>query len=471
MTMLDFSRMFRSRGGTIFVSKMTLRQIGLVVVLCGSVSACGGGSKGAAEPTNKGDATKDDGGDPSANDKGSNADANGASDRPDAPIDLTDPDEFRDGDGGGDGKAGDGGGEQANKDAAPAGPQSPDEKALASIDRVKLSEFLVKPAAEAIKERQWARAIAIYQGLVVARGTGSPESRELGRAWTLAGQPAEAIKVLEIFVRDSKDAKAIAEARSEIARLRGEPANPFMQRFEVASSAKEGGEAFKRGRAAFKKKAYGEALFHFLIGYAVAPELPGFLRELGATYDKLGAKGKKVEFYTAYLQRRPFGKNADEVRAELTKIKGVLGDLIISSSLPCDEIWVNRQLLVQKGNKKQLTLKLAPGTYTALCYAPRYDLAIVADSTVAAGKKADLLFRWAVIVNGLENPYGRIAIEHPDPKRKGVLMDLGIANPEVGVVIPEDGRALRVVLKDDLGTKSVERFIKFKPGQREVVKW
>src|SRR5439155_26924199 len=96
---------------------------------------------------------------------------------------------------------------------------------------------------------------------------------------------------------------------------------------------------------AFALTQYGDALVFFHMGHALAPELPGFLRELGSTYDRLGASSQKREFYRRYLVQRPFGANADAVRVELAKEKDAPGSLIITSSLPCAELWVNRQKL------------------------------------------------------------------------------------------------------------------------------
>ena len=60
-----------------------------------------------------------------------------------------------------------------------------------------------------------------------------------------------------------------------------------------------------------------------------------------------------------------------------------------------------------------------------------------------------MTFRWAIIVNQLEHPFGRIAIENPEAP--GVMNDLGITSPEVGVPVPADGHKLKMVLKDDSG--------------------
>ena len=60
-----------------------------------------------------------------------------------------------------------------------------------------------------------------------------------------------------------------------------------------------------------------------------------------------------------------------------------------------------------------------------------------------------MTFRWAIIVNKLEQPLGRIALENP--KAPGMMIDLGITSPEIGVAVPPDGRKLKMVLKDDSG--------------------
>ena len=161
------------------------------------------------------------------------------------------------------------------------------------------------------------------------------------------------------------------------------------------------------------------------------------------------------------------GKNSDEVRKELSKEKGLLAKVTISSSLPCSEVWVNAQPVPGKLPKKDLLL--APGHYKALCFEPKYEFAMFDELDVAAGEKAELALRWAIAVNALENPMGRIQVENA--YSPGVMMDLGISSTEVGVVVPTDGRALKVILKDDTGARTEERYIKFQPGQKTVLKW
>jgi hypothetical protein len=57
------------------------------------------------------------------------------------------------------------------------------------------------------------------------------------------------------------------------------------------------------------------------------------------------------------------------------------------------------------------------------------------------------------------------------PFYRGRMVDLGITKPAVGVVVPEDGRALRLELVAGDGSRREERFIRLQPGQREVIKW
>lgn len=357
--------------------------------------------------------------------------------------------------------------------ASSVGTAFADDTAAALVDtvatvkpRAQLSEFLVGPAKQADRARDWARAIPLYQALVVARGPASPEAKQLATDLTLAGQSAAAAEVWTAFAAATMDAQAKQEATAEAARLSASP-DPFADKLQVATLAGEAKQAFTAGRAAFAARHYGDALVDFQMGYALAPDLPGFLRELGATYDKLGAAEPKREFYRRYLVQRPFGANSDVVRSELAKDKGALGTLVITQSMPCTELWINRQRVTQKLPAKGIAV--APGNYKGLCFNPDYEIALFEYATVEAGKPAELAFRWAVIENKLENPLGRIALENP--KSAGVMIDLGITSPLVGVAAPADGHPLRMILKDDSGSRTEERKVKIEPGQRLVVKW
>jgi tetratricopeptide (TPR) repeat protein len=332
--------------------------------------------------------------------------------------------------------------------------------------RAQLSEFLVAPAKKATTAREWAKAIPMYQAIVVARGAGSPEAKQLATLWTLAGQnedAAEAWNAYAAAVTGTEREAALAEAK----RLAAAP-DPFAEKLSPAALATEAKQAFAAGRAAFTAAQYGDALVYFHMGYALAPELPGFLRELGSTYDKLGAAAPKREFYRRYLVQRPFGDNADVVRAELAKDKDVLGTLLVTASLPCTELWVNRQKIA-KLDPSGKGIPVAPGSYKGLCFNPKYEMALFEYATVEQGKPASLAFRWAIVENRLEKPLGRIALENP--KSPGMMIDLGITATEIGVAAPADGKKLKMILKDDSGVRVEERMVKIEPGQRVVVKW
>ncbi|MFT3696224.1 MAG: hypothetical protein QM831_24000 [Kofleriaceae bacterium] len=331
--------------------------------------------------------------------------------------------------------------------------------------RAELSQFLMKPAAASVKARDWARAIPLYQALVVARGPASSEAKELAKLWTLAGQNAEAAEAWTAYA-DATEGKEKSDAQAEATRLAAAP-DPFAEKLTLIAAANEAKTAFNAGRAAFKAANYGDALVDFHMGYALAPDLPGFLRELGSTYDKLGATDKKREFYRRYLVARPFGANADVIRDELGKDKDQLGTLQINTSLPCTEMWINRERITGKLPEKGLVV--APGSYKGLCFNPKYEIALFEYATVEGGKQTTMAFKWAIVVNKLERPLGRIALENP--KSAGTMIDLGITSPEVGVAVPGDGRKLKMVLKDDSGLRSEERQVQIEPGQRLVVTW
>jgi tetratricopeptide (TPR) repeat protein len=332
--------------------------------------------------------------------------------------------------------------------------------------RAALSEFLVAGAQRAARARDWAKAIPLVQALVVARGPGSPEAKQLATLWTLAGQNERATEAWTDYAAAAADPGERSAARAEATRL-GSVADPFADKLVLAEQTADAKKAFALGRAAFAQKLYGDALVYFHLGYALAPELPGFLRELGSTYDKLGAAQPKREFYRRYLVQRPFGGNADLVRSELAKDKDVLGTLLVSSSLPCSELWINRQRLTGKPPDKGIVV--ASGNYKGLCFNPRYEMALFEYATVTAGKPAEMTFRWAIVENRLDHPLGRIALENP--KAPGVMIDLGITSAAVGVAAPADGRKLKMVLKDDSGVRTEVRMVQIEPGQRLAVKW
>jgi len=330
-----------------------------------------------------------------------------------------------------------------------------------------MSEFLEKPAVQAMKKQEWAKAVTYYHALTVARGDASPEALELAKAWTVAGQSDDAIQIYDRFIAASEDPVAIGKARRERDRL-AKQTNPFENPFRPYRAVKDAAYAFKEGRKAAKAKQPADALLYFRMGYALDPDLPGFLRELGYAYDKLGAKKEKIAFFQQYLLARPFGKNADEVRKAMATEKGALGRLNVESPLPCDEVWVNRQLV---GSSKKLPIKkllAAPGHYLGLCVNGKYAAAIWEDTTVDAGKTSTLKFNWAVVVNQLVQPFGRIKIEY---YRTGELVPLRLGSEEVGVAVPPDGRALKVLLTSLDGQKRQERYMKLQPGAREVIKW
>ena len=340
------------------------------------------------------------------------------------------------------------------------------ETVATATPRADIAKIFVARAEKTAKARDWTHAIPLYQALVVANGSGGPDGKTLATLWTLAGQNDEAAAAWTSYARTVPDKTERADALEQAQRLASAP-DPFAGKLSLAVLEPEAKQAFTLGRAAFKKQQYGDALVYFHMGYALAPDLAGFLRELGATYDKLGASDKKREFYRRYLVQRPFGANADVVRAELGKEPGTLGTLLVSSTLPCTELWINRQKIAGKLPDKGLVV--APGSYKGLCYSPKYEMALFEYATVEAGKPASMQFRWAIVVNKLEKPFGRIAIENA--RVPGTMIDLGITSTEVGVAVASDGRKLKMRLEDDTGTKKEDRLVQIDPGQRFVVTW
>jgi tetratricopeptide (TPR) repeat protein len=383
------------------------------------------------------------------------------------------------GDGGGDaGSGGDGtlvavndGDEDANGGAAPAPtprPAAPERTFKTSEKPEKMSEFLEKPAKQAVKDKEWALAVSLYRGLVAARGKAGDDALELAKAWNLAKQYEEAARVYEEFAAVTTDGEKRRDALQEVVRLR-DFEDPFQRDFVANHATKEAKEAFSRGRKAQKKKKWGDALLYFEMAGALDPSLAGVIREIGTTYGRLGAKDEKLKFLLDYLWRSPMGPFSDEVRKDIKQMKKTkeLGYLNVVSKLACEEVWVVGQRVTKKLPIKKLSL--APGRYKWLCFAGKYGMAYFKEVDIEAGKTATLEFYWAILVNALENPWGRIVIE--DARAKGVLRDVGIQVTEYGIIVPADGSALQMQLKGPTGAVLETRFPRIATGTREVVKW
>jgi tetratricopeptide (TPR) repeat protein len=337
--------------------------------------------------------------------------------------------------------------------------------ALGPAEAAELSEFLEKPATTAMRRRQYTRAIALYRGLVAARGEGHPIALDLARAWTLAGRYDEAGEVLDAFLAASRDSKLRAGAQAERDRI-AKARFFFDKSFDIPPATGEAERCFDLGRKAYRKRKFSEALLYYKMGHALDANFPGFLRELGATYEKLGALDERLAFYTSYLRLRPIGKNADFVRKQLEESKTELGVLNVDSSLPCDEFWLSGT----RGARLPVrSLKVPPGKFKALCVNFAHELAYFEYATVKPDKETTLQFRWAIIENQLANPLGRIRIE--DPRSAGDMIDLGVSSTAVGVVVPAEDRPVQVELVAEDGTRNERRFLRLTPGQRYKLAW
>lgn len=351
-----------------------------------------------------------------------------------------------------------GDGEEASKPA-------PSPTRVPHADAVELSRFLEKPAAAAMRKRDYTRAIALYRGLVAARGEGDPIALDLARAWTLAGRYDEAGEVLDQFLAAARDEKLIEGARRERERI-SKARFFFDKSFDIPPASGEAERCFDLGRKNFRRGKYAEALVYYQMGHALDVNFPGFLRELGATYEKLGAHKERLDFYTRYLLLRPLGKNADFVRKQLEASKADLGVLSVESSLPCDEFWLSG---TRGGRLPVQGLKVPPGKFKALCVSFQHELAYFEYATVETGKAAALRFRWAIVENELKSPLGRIRIQ--DPRSEGDMIDLGVSATAVGVVLPDDDRAIAVELVSEDGSRNERRYIRLAPGQRYKLAW
>ncbi len=327
--------------------------------------------------------------------------------------------------------------------------------------------FLVKPAEEALKGRKFGLAVSLYRGIVAIRGDGDEAAWKLAEAWTLAGEFDSAVEELERYVAAQTDKDKIEKAEKEISSLEGRIKGFSGGKvFDPVSADTQAKEAFKRGRKLFGDKKYAEAAALFKAGSVMAPDIPGNYRELGEALSKLGRQQEATDFFVRYLRLRPFGKNADEVRKRLEK-EGAVGKLSIEASLPCEELWMDRQPFPKDKKLPIKEMSVAPGRHKLLCISNTYHIGEYISVTVAKKDKAKVAWNWAIIENALD-PWGRIVVEVPDDPDK--FQDVGLWK-ELGHPVPEDRRALRAKLKAADGSKTKEITLKLEPGKRVKVEW
>ncbi len=433
---------------------------------CALLLSCGGSGKGATEPENgKG------GGD----------------------VKVPPPAGDDDDSGGGGSNVGgdddDGGGNGGNLNALPPDkggdpppPKDPPKDPPAKGDGLKtsespekMSEWLVKPAKTATDKRQWPLAITYYQALVEARGPISSEAYELAMRWVDAGEFANAVDVLNRFIDSTPSAdERAAKMKVRDNLIKAGERNKFTRPFEAVPASADAIKAFDLGRKAFKANKFADAELYFRLGAKLDPNLKGFLRELGATYDKLGAKDKKIFYYREYIAESPFGANADFARAELAKEKGALGKLTMASVLPCDGgVWLNAQKMPGKLPMKAITMP--PGRHKALCWNVPYSYLQFETFDVEVGKTKNVTFNWAVVYNdlGTNGPFGRIFLEDVTDK-SGALRQLEPRPGDVGtgVPVPPDGRPMKYKLVSmDKQKVAPDLLIRIQPGEQVHIKW
>lgn len=325
--------------------------------------------------------------------------------------------------------------------------------------------FLVGKARAAVKARKLGLAVSLWRGVIAIRGDADPAVQELARVWTLAGEFESAIEELDrhkrALVEQGADASAVDR---QIAELERRPKGFSGGVFQVVPAEPQAREAFKRGRAALRAKRNAEAVTLFRAGIEMAPDIPGNHRELGDALAGMGRAAEAEAAFLRYLRMRPFGKNADELRARLADSRA-LGKLSVRSSFDCEQVWMNRQPVPRALPVDDLVV--APGRYRLLCYSERYHFARYVNVEVPRGGSARAEFSWAIIENKLD-PWGRIVMENPD--RESEMNDIGVWD-EIGVPVPEDRRSLKVMLRAADSSKRKELRIKLEAGTRIPLAW
>ena len=183
---------------------------------------------------------------------------------------------------------------------------------------------------KALKARDWAHAIPLYQALVVARGPGEPRGEtardRCGRSPARTRSAPKAWAAYADAIADEKErGDALAEsqrlarhARSVRRQARASPRSPPRPSRRSRSAARRSRRSSTATRSSTSTWATRSR-----------PICPASCASSARPTTSSARRERKREFYRRYLVQRPFGANADVVRAELAKDKDALGTLLV----------------------------------------------------------------------------------------------------------------------------------------------
>lgn len=322
--------------------------------------------------------------------------------------------------------------------------------------RARLARTFVIQAKQHVIKENLPRAVVLLRGAwELARNPN--HLRLLAQIHTMTGQWDEAVENYELALKMGLPAHFVQNARSEITRMKNAPA-PFSQQLLSSVRARvEAKKVFNIGvKLARKKKKYAEAEPYLMAALVLDPMAPGPYRVLGAVHGKLKNPAKERRFLQAYLQIRPVGRIANQVRKRL-RPHGVLTAVDITSSFPCN-ISINGYPL---GNQTPVKDFLLPPGNITISFENRQKYRIVRNMRVRIkGKKMSVDFPFGVLVNKLEKPYGRV-------RANG--RDLGLWT-EVGLPCRSQGLAYRLEFTALNNTSRKKRMSWAPaPGKKKVV--
>jgi tetratricopeptide (TPR) repeat protein len=316
--------------------------------------------------------------------------------------------------------------------------------------------WLTRPAELAINHNQFAKAAVLYNGALALRGDDPALHWRLAQIYTMGGQFTQAQEAYARFIKNSKAAAKISQAKAEIERLATAPA-PFVSE-DVATQVRQRGyamKAAKRARKLVKRKKYRQAIRYYEAALVMDNSLVGVFRLLGTAYGKLKDRKREQAFYIRYLRLRPGGPLAAKVRRLL---KGVtkLAKVTFQASFP-SAVYINRLPLDGKKLTPFKDVLMPAGTYTIILYHKAFHAARKFRLQVAESERKTVAFRFGVLIAKL-TPWARI-------RANG--RDLGLWN-EIGLPAGRYNLAFR----SDDGTKKMTLKVDLKGGQRlKVTRW
>ena len=269
----------------------------------------------------------------------------------------------------------------------PTRPASSYQTVTTKKSRAELSQFLVAPAREAPPRRATGRTRSRSTRRSSSRAARrSPEAKQLATLWTLAGQNERRRRGVERRTPPRSPTRRSTATRSP--RPRGSPARPIRSPTSSRSpaiAAEAQARVHARPRRVRARSSTATRSSTSTWATRSRPTCPASCASSARPTTSSAPTRPQARVLPPLPRPAPVRRERRRrPRRARARTRTRSARCSSSSSLPCTELWVNRQQITGKLPDKGIVV--APGSYKGLCFNPKYEMALFEYATVEAGQ-------------------------------------------------------------------------------------